>query len=113
MRLTSVLVSLLFVGCATNSHNAANEAARRRFETPRPVSSREAEIKQKSLQLTIGMPAEQVAAILGVPDKTEASTFGQALGKPWSGLVWYYGKLELVLEHTDAGGELNSWRWRY
>jgi len=42
------------------------------------------------IKLKIRMTSEEVIQIFGYPLRTSASTCGQALGKPWKCISWYY-----------------------
>lgn len=44
------------------------------------------------MQLRIGMTSDQVEKLFGPPLTTSAGTCGQAVGKPWTCITWYYSK---------------------
>jgi hypothetical protein len=77
------------------------------------------QLKEKTLELKVGMRIEEVQELLGKPDFTEARTFGsETASGPWIALVWTYerksgkyntAKLKVVFEEGLGGRFLNSW----
>jgi len=64
------------------------------------------------IKLKQGMTDKEIISIFGLPQKTKASTCGQALGKPWTCIMWYYGDWRpcLTFQASDDGKlYLNSW----
>ena len=68
------------------------------------------------------MTQAAVKTLLGTPDETSASTFGQRTATPWQGITWFYywpGKydpppsLKIIFEQTSDGWVVNSWDWAY
>lgn len=73
--------------------------------------------QENILKLRPGMSSEEVIAIFGMPIKTEAATCGQAFGKPWLCITWYYDRTDFLYAKrlTFHEGEnqrlyLNSWQ---
>jgi len=70
------------------------------------------------MKLRTGMSDREVIAIFGYPDKTEASTCGQLLGRPWKCIKWKYhfglndyswNYHVLTFQEEDGRLYLNSW----
>src|SRR2546425_4170776 len=75
--------------------------------------------QEKTLKLMPGMTQDEVQALLGPPDETEASTFGSKTARPWSGIVWRYRwtgfsskRLDVVFaQWAPPSWVLNHWTW--
>lgn len=77
--------------------------------------------QQAALGLDRGEPSATVVDLLGLPDTTEAATYGTATAKPWPGQTWTYSfardqfnrkRCQLVFQqNTDGSLALNSWHW--
>lgn len=71
--------------------------------------------QENILRLRLSMPAEEVIAIFGNPIKTEAGTCGQAIGRPWTCITWWYDSTSILdakrlTFHVEDGRlYLNSW----
>ena len=74
-----------------------------------------ASFRERSLQLKSGMSAPEVARLLGMPIRTESSTYGSATKKPWNGVSWKYtspdGQLKVVFQTVDGKLYVNNWSW--
>lgn len=77
------------------------------------------QLKEKTLELKIGMSNEIVRELLGKPDFAEVETYGsETPSGPWKALVWTYErksgkytttKLRVVFEESLGVRLLNSW----
>ena len=47
-------------------------------------------IESNISKLKVGMKSTDVKMIFGIPDKMYNATFGEDVGKPWTGQVWLY-----------------------
>ena len=75
------------------------------------------ELMAKCVNLYQGMPAEQVVALLGTADQTEAGTCGQSTGQPRQCVTWTYqagsdDRLRITFQ-TASNGKLvvTDWSW--
>jgi len=75
------------------------------------------ELMAKSVNLYQGMPAEQVLALFGKPDQTEAGTCGQSIEQPRQCVTWTYeagspDRLRITFQ-TALNGALvvTDWNW--
>lgn len=68
--------------------------------------------QENIMKIKVGMSDKEVINLFGYPKKTEASTCGQLLKKPWTCIKWYYGdwKPRFTFQQGDDGNlYLNSW----
>ncbi|MGA2174852.1 MAG: hypothetical protein ABSH38_07710 [Verrucomicrobiota bacterium] len=91
---------------------------------PDPPSDRDGvtleQAREAALRLWPGQTAENVRALLGRPDETSASVYGQATPAPWDGTAWTYRwerygvtekRLVVILVILPDGPRVNNWEW--
>ncbi len=76
--------------------------------------------QENIMKLRTGMSAEKVVAIFGNPIKTEANTCGQATGRPWTCITWWYDSTNILyakrltfFENEDGRLYLSFWDMGY
>lgn len=88
---TLLLLTFLLAGCATTPPaNSLYSPAQVRPEATIAGGVTLAQAKSRAISLRTHLTAREVVALLGLPDQTEASTYGQNTAKPWNGVQWEY-----------------------
>jgi hypothetical protein len=84
---------------------------------PAPIQQPAINYPSLSLRLNPGMSEQQVINLLGQPKKSDLTTCGQDVGKPWQCKLWTYGfpfgnglTVSFRQEDLTGGWVVNNWQ---